>query len=247
MSPSDPKVLMAVCLGVVGLTVGAASAQSTSTKTETRTFEVVAVDGNRFVVREAGDTKEYTVPESFRFSVGGKTLSVHDLKPGMQGTATFTTTTTVKPVTVTEVKEGTVMQVVGNSVIVRGPEGIRMFSPGDLEKRNIRIVRNGRIAELSEFRAGDRLTATIVTEQPPQVLTEQQVKATIDAARVPAAATPAPTPAPPAAAAPATAPPAATPPAAAPPGSGVVPEGGGPTTPSVWPMSRWRSCLAWPT
>ena len=37
-------------------------------------------------------------------------MSVRELKPGMKGTATITTRTTVTPVTVTEVKNGTVVQ-----------------------------------------------------------------------------------------------------------------------------------------
>src|SRR5262245_43005919 len=93
-------------IGVVSslvLGMGTAAAQQTTTNAETRAFEVIAVDGNSLVVREAAGTKEYTVPESFRFSVDGKQISVHDLKPGMKGAATFTTVTTVTPVTVTEV------------------------------------------------------------------------------------------------------------------------------------------------
>ena len=39
------------------------------------------------------------------------------------------TTTTVY---VTEVRDGEVMKVVGNSIIVRTPTGVRMFSEGDV-------------------------------------------------------------------------------------------------------------------
>ena len=38
-----------------------------------------------------------TVADDFRFNVDGKMLSVHELKPGMSGTATITTKTTVTP------------------------------------------------------------------------------------------------------------------------------------------------------
>src|SRR5262245_16951145 len=98
----------------------------------------------------------------------------------MAGTAVITKTTTVKPVTVTEVKNVTVAQVAGSSVIVRGENGYRMFSPGDIEKRHITIVKDGKPADISELHVGDRLSATIVTEKPPQVMTEQQVNATLN-------------------------------------------------------------------
>ena len=209
MSPKMTAIVAGAACACV-LSTGAASALQTSSRTETRKFEVIAVDGNRLVVREAAGTKEYTVPATFRFTVDGRDLSVGELKPGMMGTATITTTTTVTPVTVTEVREATVMQVAGNSVIVRGSAGIQMFSPGEIAKRNIRIIRDGRTVDLSALRAGDRLTATIVTEHPPKVLTERDVKATLDAASVTAATTP-PAADPPAAATP----PAAAPPAAA--------------------------------
>ena len=94
---------------LVCLTAAVTLAQ-TSTTTETKKFQVISVDGNDLVVKLPEGTKAMTVPEDFRFTVDGKQLSVHELKPGMAGTATITTKTTMTPVTVTEVKNGTVIQ-----------------------------------------------------------------------------------------------------------------------------------------
>ena len=90
---------------VLGLPFAGMSQAQTTTKTEVRKFEVIAVDGNNLTVRNENGTQQYTVPDDFRFTIDGKKLSVKQLKPGMKGTATVTTTTTVWPVTVTEIKE----------------------------------------------------------------------------------------------------------------------------------------------
>jgi len=193
-------------VGLVGLgSATAAGQEATTTKTtDVRHFEVLAVQGNTVTVRtrEKG-TQEVTVTDDFRFTVDGKQVGVHELKPGMKGTATITTTTTTTPVVVTEVRDGTVERVAGNSIIVRTANGFRMFSEGDAAQRGATIIRNGQPADFTSLRAGDRLTATIVTTHPPKVMTKTQVDATMTAPAAAAAATSGAAPAPAAPAAPA--------------------------------------------
>jgi hypothetical protein len=162
----------------VSLTAVTAFAQTTSTTSETKTFEILAVDGNSLVVKLPEGTREMTVPSDFRFTVNGKQLSVLELKAGMKGTATVTTRTTVTPVTVTEVKNGTVMSTGPASIIVRTDEGFKQFSQDDIDKRGVKIMRAGKPAVISDFRNNDRLTATIITSKPPHVMTQQEVDAT---------------------------------------------------------------------
>ena len=153
--------------------------QTTSSSTQTKTFEVLAVDGNQLIVKLPEGTRELTVPNDFRFNVNGQQMSVHELKAGMKGSATITTRTTVTPVSVTEVKNGTVMQSTGSSIIVRTAEGFKSFTQGDIDKRGVKIMREGKPATVSDFRQGDVLSATIITSKPPQVMTERQVNATL--------------------------------------------------------------------
>ena len=165
-----------------------ASAQQTTTSKATKAFEVIAVDGNQLVVKLPEGTRELQVPDDFRFTVDGRPLSVHELKPGMKGTATITTKTTTTPVTVTEVKNGTVMQASGSTIVVRTDSGIKMFTEGDIAKRGVKIMRDGQPASITDFHQGDQLTATIVTTHPPKIVTEKQVQATLARANAPAGA-----------------------------------------------------------
>jgi len=205
---------------LVLLTAGVSSAQTTSAATEVKKFEVIAVDGNDLVVRLPEGTRQINVPPGFVFTVNGKPLSVNELKPGMSGTATITTTTTVTPVTVSEVKSGTVALVSGTAVYVRTPEGVRLFTQSELDKRGVKIFVDGKPRAVNELHEGNKLTATIITTKPPSIVTEKEVQATLAktgaAPAAPAAAAAAPAPA--AAPRPAPAPSAAqaAPPAAAP-------------------------------
>jgi hypothetical protein len=175
--------------GALACLTGFASAQTTTT-TETKKFEVIAVDGNQLVVKLPEGTREITVPPGFVFTVDGKQLSVGELKPGMAGTATITKTTTSTPVTVTEVRNGTVVQANPVGIIVRTAEGYKSFTQSDIDKRGVKIMRGGKPATIADFHAGDKLSAVIITEKPPKVVTEQEVKATLAASGAGAAAAP---------------------------------------------------------
>ena len=57
--------------------------------------EVVLVEGNDLLVKlSTGDLKTFHVPETRKFHIDGRELSVHDLQPGTTLTATVKTTTT---------------------------------------------------------------------------------------------------------------------------------------------------------
>ena len=210
------KRLALIAGAILGLAAGTVSAQAptTSTSTQTRQFEIVSVDGNKVVVKGEQGYREITVADDFRLSVDGRAVGVRELKAGMKGTATITTTTTSTPVTVTQVRDGVVMQKTGNSIVVRTADGIRMFSEGDAAQRGVRILRDGQPLAFTDLNTGDHLTATIVTTHPPKVMTQQQVAASMSS--VPGAAPPPEAPRRMAAATPVAAPGAPPAPSAAP-------------------------------
>jgi hypothetical protein len=182
---SIPIRSIIVGAGLVAGLSAMASAQTTTTSSETKKFEVIAVDGNQLVVTLPEGTREIAVPPGFMFTVNGKQLSVQQLKPGMAGTATITRSTTVTPVSATEVKNGTVVQASGASIIVRTADGFKMFTQGDVDKRGVKIMRGGKPAAVSDFRPGDELSAIIITSLPPRVVSEQEVNATLTASGAP--------------------------------------------------------------
>lgn len=188
MSWISASLRVVLSLSVIGLAADTALArQGRTTQTEVRPFQVVWVDGNTVILRGDQGAQEITVPDDFRFTVDGRQVSVRELRPGMKGTATITTTTTVTPVEVTEVRNGEVLQVAGNSIMVREADGVRRYTEAQANQRNAQIIRNGRPARFRDLRRGDRLSATIVTSGEPEVVTEKEVEATLAALPAPAA------------------------------------------------------------
>jgi hypothetical protein len=164
---------------VLGLAFAGASLAQTTSKVDVRNFEVISVDGNRLVVRDERGTNELTVPPDFRFTVDGKKMSVSELKPGMKGTATVTTKTTVTPVFVTQVKDGVVLKAGPSTVEIRDDQGVRRrFTQDQLDQRGMQIIKDGKMIRVGQLREGDTFTAVLVTKAEPVVLTEKDVQAT---------------------------------------------------------------------
>ncbi len=214
MEARTGRVSVILGLGLLALATSIATAQQpsitrteqtgqpqTATGTRVVNVTVVSVNGNKVVAKDAaGKATEYTIPEGFKFQFEGRQIGVAELKPGMAVSATITTTTTTTPVYVTEIRSGKVLAVSGQNIIVRGPQGNRVFSNQDAVKRNARILKDGKEVYLSDLRVGDIFTAVIVTDMEPRVATDREVQAMVSAA--PQAA-PAPAEAPAAAPAPA--------------------------------------------
>jgi len=189
MKRASKGILTALVSSAVLLLASAALAQqaTSSTTTESRSFEIMSVDGNKVLYKGSdGSIKEVVVPPDFHLTVDGKSITAAELKPGMKGTAVITTKTTTRPVTVTEVKDGQVLAVSGNTIIVRTPEGNKKFTTKDVSDRNATIYKDGAPVELGQLRVGDKLSATIVTRHPPVVMTERQVKAAMSSPAEPA-------------------------------------------------------------
>jgi len=224
------RIAVVVALGLA--VAGAPVAQTTTKEVAVRNFEILLLDGNRIFVRDERGTQELTVPPDFKFTVDGKQMSVADLKTGMKGTATVTTTTTTRPVYITEMREGEVMRASDQSVTVKQGDSYNRYSRGDLAEKGIQIYKDGKPVLIGDLKKGDKLTAMIITTGPPAVLTQQEVQATL--AEPPAAA---PTTM---AAAPAAATPAATPAAAAPaPTASTTPPPAEPAAASGMSMTTW--------
>ena len=229
MKARTGRVPVVLGLGLLAVSAAVATAQQPSitkttqmgqseTTTSTRTVNatVVSVDGNKVVGRDAtGKTTEYTIPDGFKFQYQGREIGVSELKPGMQVSAKITTTTTMTPVYVSEIRTGKVLAVSGDHIIVKGPQGNRQFSNADAAKRNAKIMRDGKEVALSDLRPGDNFTAVIVTDAEPKIVSDREAQAMVSGGAPPPAPAAAPAPAPARAPAPAAAPAPASAPAPA--------------------------------
>jgi LPXTG-motif cell wall-anchored protein len=164
------------------LQLGVASGQ-TSTSSEMKTFEVVAVSGNHVVAKGSdGVTKEYNLPAGFQVEMDGKMIPVSDLKAGMTVHMKITTKTSTHKVITNEVKNGEVMNVTAYSLIVKTDAGYKQFTPETLKSGDVMIFKDGQEVHLSQLKKGDMISATIITVHPPTTVTERQMQASAKAA-----------------------------------------------------------------
>ncbi|MGE5346266.1 MAG: hypothetical protein ACM3JH_09950 [Acidithiobacillales bacterium] len=189
-------------IAVIAMAVLALCAAGTgfaqTTKTELRTVTVLGVSGNTVqFTNEQGETKEYTVAPTQKFMMDGKEIGLADIKPGMKLTAVVETTTTPVAVKTTTIKNGRVLAVAGDTLVVQEANGNHKYTiPHDYK-----FLVNGQPMTLADLRPGMELTATIVSKETKNV-TERELKTVYAKGAAPA-------PAPKAAAAPAPPPPAA--------------------------------------
>lgn len=186
--------LLWVAAIVVVVLAWAQPAGAQTTTVEFRNGEVLAVDGTIVTVRGPEGVKQFDVPPDFKFDIDGKQLTVRELKPGMKYTAMVTTRETPIDVTTTEVREAEVVYATAGTIVTRNlqTKEIRKFTTQELRSHNLVLYMNGKQIEPSKLRKGDRVTATIVTKYPPEILTEKDLSVFV------ASAPPPPPPPPPA-------------------------------------------------
>jgi hypothetical protein len=136
--------------------------------------EVVLVQGNDLVVKmEDGSIRHFpNVPDSARVTVDGKSLGIHDLKPGMKLQRTITTTTTPQRVK-------TVKTVTGRVWYVQPPRSVTLtLEDGTNQTFRIpsgqRFNINGQMVDAFGLRKGMIITATKIVESPEVVVSEQR-------------------------------------------------------------------------
>jgi hypothetical protein len=144
-----------------------------SYKTDVRNAKVVYVEGNNLVLKlENGKVEHLIVPDSDRFLVDGKSISVADLTPGTSLTQTITTTTTPRYVKTVRVLKGKVWH-------VTPPYNVILTLPDNTNQAytipsHAKITLNGKKATAFDLRRGMMLEATIVTDEPQTVVTQSK-------------------------------------------------------------------------
>jgi LPXTG-motif cell wall-anchored protein len=162
-----------VVLVAVVLLLGAGVAAAQQTTIEIKRGTVLHVYGNNLVVKMSdGTVKEFDVPEGFTFNIDGKQVSIGDLKPGTMLTSAVKTTETPREVQVTEFRSGTVLKVVGTTLIVRMADGeIRKLT--DIP-RDQRFEVDGKELRVEQLREGMKLRAKVVSTHTA-IITEEDV------------------------------------------------------------------------
>jgi len=133
--------------------------------------EVVQVEGNDLLVKlSTGDLKTFHVPETRKFHIDGRELSVHDLQPGTTLTATVKTTTTPVTVRTRSRLSGRVWFVAAPNVILTLPDGQNKQYIVK-EEDNVRFTIEGRPATVFDLRKGMTVSAEKIVEAPDVEIT----------------------------------------------------------------------------
>lgn len=142
--------------------------------TEKLTGEVVWVDGNLLVVlfRPNGLYRVFNVPPGREFVIDGQTRHIGDLKTGTILTATVVTTTQPVTLRTTNVLNGTVRWAQGNYVVLGLENGEnKEYHVPD----SFKFVVEGKPASVAELKAGMKVSATKIVEEPQTEMSSTMV------------------------------------------------------------------------
>jgi hypothetical protein len=146
--------------------LSAPGVQAQYVETRVENAEVVYVEGNDVVLKYTnGEVRQFEIPDSNRFTIDNKDVTVHELKPGMKLTAMISTENAPRWVDTVEITEvGTVWKTVGRSLIIKTPQGEnKMYRVPSGSK----ITLDGTVKTVDQLREGDKITATIVRTSAP--------------------------------------------------------------------------------
>lgn len=137
--------------------------------TEVKNAEVVYVEGNDLVLRvDNGKIEHLVVPDSDKFTIDGKEVTVHELVPGTKLTQTITTTTVPRYVTTVRTLKGKVWHVnAPGSVMLTLPEGESQIYR---IPNHAKVTINGEKKTAFDLRKRMTLEATIITDDTETVI-----------------------------------------------------------------------------
>ena len=144
-----------------------------SYETQVKNAEVVYAEGNDLVLKlENGRVEHMVVPDSDRFTIDGKEISVQELVPGTKLTQTITTSTTPRYVNSVRTIEGKVWHVnAPKSVILSLPDNSnQVFNVPDHAKFTI----DGREKTVFDLKKGMKIKATVVTDDEHTVIEQSK-------------------------------------------------------------------------
>jgi hypothetical protein len=182
MNHSYRKPISLICAaGLLSCALlGTAHAQDTTSSTtrtgapavttQVRSGTVIYVSGNDLIVKvDDGTIKHFVVPDSTRVTVGGKSLSVHQLTPGMTLTRTITTTATPTYVETVRTITGKVWYVAPpRTLILSFPDGPnKQYKVPDGTMFDV----DGKKQSIFHVRKGMTISATIVKDVPETIAT----------------------------------------------------------------------------
>jgi sortase A len=172
----------AIVLAMLALGTAAAQDSTVTTithgqpsfETKVKNAEIVYVEGNDLVLKlENGRVEHLIVPDSDKFTIDGRELSVNELVPGTKLTQTVITSTTPRYVNSVRTIEGKVWHVnAPSSLILTLPDNKnQVFNVPSHAKFTI----DGKEKTVFDLKKGMKINATIVTDEEHTVVEQTKL------------------------------------------------------------------------